>query len=276
MDKAVPSAYHIHGELVRERGKYRTNVPNIRAMWVQVGKHSQMCPLPYVTVKFVTKPMSYVAALHLYQIKLGTNFIQSLRPLWLGQGRRYHQGGKGGRAPPNRLQLAPAENLQEGGTGGAWDKAGVGREGAWARGAEGGGVHSQREGGGGRSQCGPAPGQGRPIYIGPASLPGRSHCRAAPGGPGGDIRWPCAVVGAGGNTAAPRVVHVEDCALIGGAVGGMIGQGWTRHLAPVYALVHGRDSNQPVHGPCPGSQDKTNNAAAKEYYVGFNFSLWCI
>ena len=42
------------------------------------------------------------------------------------------------------------------------------------------------------------------------------------------------------------------------------------------ALVHGRDSNQPVHGSCPGSQDKTNNAAAKEYYVGFNFSLWCI
>ena len=44
LDKAVPSAYHIHGELVRERGKYCTNVPKIRAMWVQVGKHSQMCP----------------------------------------------------------------------------------------------------------------------------------------------------------------------------------------------------------------------------------------
>ena len=33
--------------------------------WVQVGKHSQqMCPLLYVTGKFV-KPMSYVAALRL-------------------------------------------------------------------------------------------------------------------------------------------------------------------------------------------------------------------
>ena len=42
-------------------------------MWVQLGKHSQQrCPCPYVTAKFVTKPMSYEAALHLDRIKFGT------------------------------------------------------------------------------------------------------------------------------------------------------------------------------------------------------------
>ena len=35
-------------------------------MWVQVGKHSQqMCPCVHVAGKFVTKPMSYMAALRL-------------------------------------------------------------------------------------------------------------------------------------------------------------------------------------------------------------------
>ena len=36
--------------------------------------------------------MSYVAALHLYRIKLGTKLI-SLRPLYLGQGCGYYKGG---------------------------------------------------------------------------------------------------------------------------------------------------------------------------------------
>ena len=49
-----------HG-LVEERGIQCTNIPKIRAMRVQVVKHSQLD----VTGKFVTKPMSYVAALHL-------------------------------------------------------------------------------------------------------------------------------------------------------------------------------------------------------------------
>ena len=41
-------------------------IPKIRAMWVQVDKHSQqMCPSFYVAGDLVTKPMSYVAALHL-------------------------------------------------------------------------------------------------------------------------------------------------------------------------------------------------------------------
>ena len=31
----------LHGELVQERGIQCTNIPKIRAMWVQVGKHSQ-------------------------------------------------------------------------------------------------------------------------------------------------------------------------------------------------------------------------------------------
>ena len=45
---------------------YCTNIPKIRAMCIQVGKHAQsMCPSPYVTSKYVPKPMSYVAALHL-------------------------------------------------------------------------------------------------------------------------------------------------------------------------------------------------------------------
>ena len=39
------------------------------------------CVRDYVAGKFVTKRVSYVAALHLYQIKLGTKLIQSLRPL---------------------------------------------------------------------------------------------------------------------------------------------------------------------------------------------------
>ena len=71
-------------------------MPEIRAMWVQVGKHSrQMCPGPHVTGKFVIKPMSYVAALHLYRIKLGTKLIWSLRLLQLGQGRSFYKGGGG-------------------------------------------------------------------------------------------------------------------------------------------------------------------------------------
>ena len=37
--------------------------------------------MTYVTGKFVTKPLSYVAALHLYRIKLGTKLIRSLRLL---------------------------------------------------------------------------------------------------------------------------------------------------------------------------------------------------
>ena len=36
--------------------------------------------------------MSYVAALHLYRIKLGTKLIRSLRPPRPGQGRGYHKG----------------------------------------------------------------------------------------------------------------------------------------------------------------------------------------
>ena len=34
----------------------------------------------------------YMAALHLYRIKLGTKLIRSLRPLWLGQGRSHYNG----------------------------------------------------------------------------------------------------------------------------------------------------------------------------------------
>ena len=65
--------YHMYGELVQERGMLCTDILKIRALWVQVGKHSQqMCPWPCVTGKFVTRPMSYVAALHLYRIKVGT------------------------------------------------------------------------------------------------------------------------------------------------------------------------------------------------------------
>ena len=37
--------------------------------------------------------MSYVAALHLHRIKLGSKLIWSLRPLWLGQGRSHYNGG---------------------------------------------------------------------------------------------------------------------------------------------------------------------------------------
>ena len=48
-----------------------------------------------MTGKFVTKPMSFVAALHLYRIKLGTKLIRSLHPLWLGQGRSLYKGGGG-------------------------------------------------------------------------------------------------------------------------------------------------------------------------------------
>ena len=45
LDKAVACTYHIHRELVQERGIECTNIPKIRVMWVQVGKHSQqMCP----------------------------------------------------------------------------------------------------------------------------------------------------------------------------------------------------------------------------------------
>ena len=56
--------------------------PQIRAVWVQLGKHSQhMYPWLYVADKFVTKPMSYVAALHFYRIKLGPKEIRSLRLL---------------------------------------------------------------------------------------------------------------------------------------------------------------------------------------------------
>ena len=40
----------------------------------------------------VTKPMSYVAALHLYRIKLGTKLIRSLHLLWLGQGHSLYKG----------------------------------------------------------------------------------------------------------------------------------------------------------------------------------------
>ena len=40
--------------------------------------------------------MSYVAAQHVYRIKLGTKLIRSLRLLWLGQGRSYYKGGGGG------------------------------------------------------------------------------------------------------------------------------------------------------------------------------------
>ena len=47
------------------------------------------------TGTFVTKPISYVATLHLYRIKLGTKSIWSLRPLWLGQGCSYDKGGRG-------------------------------------------------------------------------------------------------------------------------------------------------------------------------------------
>ena len=36
--------------------------------------------------------MSYVAALRLYRIKLGTKLIRSLRPLWLGQGGSFDNG----------------------------------------------------------------------------------------------------------------------------------------------------------------------------------------
>ena len=66
-----------------KKGEYNAQISQkIRATWVQVGKHSQqMCPRPYLTGKFVTKPMSYVAALHLHQIKLGAKSIRSLRPL---------------------------------------------------------------------------------------------------------------------------------------------------------------------------------------------------
>ena len=56
----------LHDELVQERGIWCTNIPKIRAMWVQLGKHSQqMCPWLYVTGNVVTKCMAYVAALHL-------------------------------------------------------------------------------------------------------------------------------------------------------------------------------------------------------------------
>ena len=45
LDRAVPCAYHMHGERVQERGRKCTGIPKISAMWVQVGKHSQqMCP----------------------------------------------------------------------------------------------------------------------------------------------------------------------------------------------------------------------------------------
>jgi len=71
----------LHGELAQERGLKGTNIPKIRAVWVQVGKDSQqMCPWLHVIGKRDDKPMSYVAALHLYQIKLGTKLIQSLHP----------------------------------------------------------------------------------------------------------------------------------------------------------------------------------------------------
>ena len=48
LDKGVACAQHIQlpqGELVQERGIGTTNIPKIRAMWVQVGKDAQqMCP----------------------------------------------------------------------------------------------------------------------------------------------------------------------------------------------------------------------------------------
>ena len=39
--------------------------------------------------------MSYVTALHLYRIKLGTKLLRSLRLLQLGQGRSLYGGGGG-------------------------------------------------------------------------------------------------------------------------------------------------------------------------------------
>ena len=75
-----------------KKGEYDAqNIPKIRAMWVQVGRQSkQTCPGLYVAGKFVTKPMSYVAAQHLYRFKLGTKLIQSLHPYLR---RSFYRGG---------------------------------------------------------------------------------------------------------------------------------------------------------------------------------------
>ena len=85
LDEGVACTYHIHGELVQERGIQCIDIPKIRAPWVQVGNHSQqMCPWPYVPGKFVTKPMSYVAALHLVpnQIRYQINTVPTPAVAW--------------------------------------------------------------------------------------------------------------------------------------------------------------------------------------------------
>ena len=50
--------------------------------------------MTYGAGKLITKPMSYVAALHLYRINSGPKLTRSLRPLWLGQGRSFYGGYK--------------------------------------------------------------------------------------------------------------------------------------------------------------------------------------
>ena len=57
--------------------------------------------------------MSYVAAQHLYQIKLGTKSMRSLRPLWLGQGRGFHRVGGGGYTASLRDGGAMVQNVAD-------------------------------------------------------------------------------------------------------------------------------------------------------------------
>ena len=77
-----------------------------------------------MTGKFVTKLMSYVAALHLYRLKSGTKLIQSLRPLQVGQGRSFYKRGGGdirAVSPSGALhQKPPQPNWGGGGEGGVW------------------------------------------------------------------------------------------------------------------------------------------------------------
>ena len=73
-----PLCNRLHGYTPSPRqGKIMHKYPKNQSSVVQVGKQSQqMCPRVHVIGRFVTKPMSYVAALHLYLIKLGKESIQ--------------------------------------------------------------------------------------------------------------------------------------------------------------------------------------------------------
>ena len=67
-------------ELVQERGTLCTNIPKSELCGFKWANNYNKCVHESMS-QFATKPMSYVAALHLYQIKLGSKLIRPLRLL---------------------------------------------------------------------------------------------------------------------------------------------------------------------------------------------------